>query len=160
MGGKCINLIGQRFGKLTVLERAANKGGVAWFCQCDCGRWKHVIGGNLCSGKSTTCGSCEAGKHLPNDNYHGYAGTPTYESWRSMRRRVLSDSPKSKKWYKDKGITVCDRWNGSDCFLNFLSDMGERPVRTTLDRIDSNGNYEPSNCRWSTYSVQRLNQNR
>lgn len=79
----------------------------------------------------------------------------TYNSWRSMRCRVLYDSSGSHNFYKIKNITICNRWLNS--FDNFVSDMGERPDGTTLDRIDSYGNYEPSNCRWATMRVQQNN---
>lgn len=77
--------------------------------------------------------------------------TSTYVSWKSMKTRC--NNPNASNYYKygGKGIKICDSWNS---FVNFLNDMGERPINTSLDRVDSSGNYEPSNCRWATYKVQ------
>ena len=86
---------------------------------------------------------------------HGFARTPTYVTWGQMKQRC--SNPKAAKYniYGGRGIIVCERWFQ---FENFLADMGERPKGTTLDRIDSNRNYEPGNCRWATIMEQRQNQ--
>lgn len=81
--------------------------------------------------------------------------TPTYNSWRSMRCRVLFNSSDNHIFYKVKGIKICQRW--IDSFDDFVSDMGERPEGTTLDRINPDGDYEPENCRWATMRVQQNN---
>lgn len=81
--------------------------------------------------------------------------TPTYNSWRSMRNRVLFNSSESHLFYKEKGITICDEW--AESFDAFVRDMGIRPDGTTLDRIDPDGNYELENCRWVTMRVQQNN---
>lgn len=86
---------------------------------------------------------------------HGKIGTPEYNSWSEMRRRCLRPHNQAYALYGGRGITICDRWND---FSNFLADMGEMPTPAhTLDRIDSNGNYEPSNCRWATRLQQSQN---
>lgn len=79
----------------------------------------------------------------------------TYTSWDTMTQRCTNPNNIAYKWYGGRGITICERWRK---FANFLIDMGDRPEGTTLDRIDSNGNYEPSNCRWATRDVQHANQ--
>lgn len=79
---------------------------------------------------------------------HGWANTPTYRTWTSMRSRCTDPSNASYPLYGARGITVCARW---DVFEDFLEDMGERPsLEHQIDRRDPDGNYEPSNCRWIT----------
>ena len=76
---------------------------------------------------------------------------PLYETWRGMRQRCNNPNHRHYKYYGGKGIKVCKRWNS---FETFLEDMGPKPVGTTLDRIDSDDIYNPSNCRWATTSIQ------
>lgn len=78
-----------------------------------------------------------------------------YNSWYSMKQRCTNQKKDNYPEYGGRGIKICSRW--IDSFDNFVEDMGLRPEGTTLDRIDSSGNYEPSNCKWSTYSEQTLN---
>lgn len=89
---------------------------------------------------------------------HGHSthttGSPTYATWRNMKQRVTNPLNTNYRYYGGRGITLDPRWY---VFENFLADMGERPEGMTLDRIDHDGNYEPSNCRWATSSEQRLN---
>lgn len=81
--------------------------------------------------------------------------SPTYRSWDAMRQRCLNPRDPYYSHYGGRGITACDRWRS---FENFLADMGERPHNRTLDRIDNDGSYEPTNCRWATPRQQRANQ--
>ena len=85
---------------------------------------------------------------------HGQARTPTWLSWRKMRDRCLNPNATGYKNYGGRGIKICKRWND---FANFLADMGARPDGKSLDRINGNGNYEPSNCRWATAAEQSDN---
>lgn len=89
---------------------------------------------------------------------HGMTGTPTYRSWMAMKDRCYNNSRETWARYGGRGITVCDAWRES--FNAFIKDMGERPEFTTLDRIDSDGNYEPGNCRWATSAEQGRNTSR
>lgn len=153
------DITGQRFGKLTVLAfhgLSEGKSQIAkWLCQCDCGNTTVAFVTVLNSGRKTTCG-CEKGQRISERiAKHGQHGTPTYLSWRSMKARCLNPSSPDYADYGGRGITVCDRWASS--FEAFLADMGERPTGLTLDRVDTNGNYEPGNCQWSTPKKQASN---
>jgi hypothetical protein len=80
--------------------------------------------------------------------------TPTWVKWRGMRARCLNPRTPGYAHYGGRGITVCERW---DDFAAFRTDMGDSPPGMTLDRIDTNGNYEPGNCRWATPTTQTRN---
>ena len=92
----------------------------------------------------------------PNRLTHGMSNTGTYLSWRGAKQRCTNPNAASYPRYGGRGIEICSRWIHS--FANFLEDMGERPEGMSLDRINNDGNYEPSNCRWATPSEQNRNQ--
>jgi len=88
---------------------------------------------------------------------HGMQGTPIYEAWCGMKKRCYNKNYKDYNYYGGRGVTVCDRWKNS--FVKFYQDMGDKPSKDySLDRIDVNGNYEPSNCRWADKTTQSINQ--
>ncbi len=152
--GKIKNLIGQRFGRLSVLKMDTHVKGrhLKWICRCDCGKTVSVYGLNLGRGltKSCRCLAREVTSALRRK--HGLShSSAAYMSWASMRLRCYTKSHTSYKYYGARGITVCVRWRNS--FENFLADMGEPPRGLeTLDRIDSSKGYDPSNCRWLSRS--------
>ena len=158
------NLLGQRFGRLTVIaessERSAGRG-MRWVCKCDCGTIKTIDAAALRRGATVSCG-CYNLEYLRNNIKHGYnrheKKDPTYTSWEKMLERCYRPTGAGYDRYGGRGITVCERWHD---FKNFLEDMGERPGKEyTLDRIDSNGNYEPGNCRWADWETQNNNTRR
>lgn len=137
-----------RFGRWTVVSYATGLES-RWNCVCDCGTQKTVRRCHLVSGESQACG-CQRKGHVT----HGKSRTPTWQSWKTMKYRCQDPNSNEYHRYGARGISVCERWQK---FENFLSDMGERPPGTTLDRIDSRGNYEPGNCRWADKYVQANN---
>lgn len=154
---KAHNLAGLRFGKLCVYERAGSNGlrCALWACVCDCGRMVVVTGHNLKRGATRACGQ-HRNAHAGLSAEERY----TYHSWRAMQARCMD---KSHKWYKHygaRGISIYFDWLGAGGFANFLRDVGRRSDGKTLDRIDSDGNYEPGNVKWSTAREQRANQRR
>ena len=151
MGNPRLTLSGMRFGFATVLRpRGSDKKKSFWECVCDCGNVFVTKGVYLKRGATRSCG-CLVGE---NNKKHGGVGTPEYRSWVAMRNRCFNKKNHAYKRYGGRGIKVASRWGN---FENFLSDMGKRPIGTSLDRIDNDGDYKPSNCRWATRKQQGTN---
>lgn len=154
---RLIDLSGQSFGKLTVLERAPNDGRrTMWACRCSCGKSSIVDADHLRTGHTTSCGCAWVEKCRKHGHAHDRFGrqSRTYKAWVNMRSRADGVTEKYQEYYVDRKISVCDRWQR---FENFLADMGECPKGMSLDRRDNNGNYEPKNCRWATPKEQTIN---
>lgn len=160
------DLVGYVFGRLTVVGRATvpSKPWQRWLCHCECGNEVATATGALTDGLTQSCGCLHRDRMLENPPHlkHGHTVgrnfSVEYKAWQSMLHRVRGDDPRHKIRYVDRGIKACDRWLGSEGFENFLADMGPKPSpKHTLDRINNDGGYEPGNCRWATWAVQRRN---
>lgn len=156
---KIIDLTNQTFGRLTVLRSSGKSsiGEIMWLCECDCGNQITRPGSMLRRGQTKSCGCFRRERFFKHGHAHSSDQSRTYHSWSGMRARCYYPKHKDFSNYGGRGIKVCERWND---FNNFLADMGERPHACTIDRIDSNGDYTPTNCRWATSSDQRKNQRR
>ena len=167
-----IDRTGVRYGRLIALCEAPKQkegGRVRWFCRCDCGVQIVVNGTDLVASRTQSCG-CLQRENTARANIsrakHGHARTaggtkrlttPEYRSWKAMLERCRNSNAPNYHLYGGRGIIVCDRWQGEDGFINFLSDMGPRAEEKTLDRINTDGNYTPENCRWSDAKTQSKN---
>lgn len=151
-----VDLMGQRFGRLTVIKRAKNdkQGNAQWLCLCDCGNEKVVRGRALRKGSTKSCGcllsECSKKRMTKLCTKHGHSDSKLYRVWCAMRERCYKENNSGFKNYGGRGITVCDEWRNSfGAFYDWAMANGYRKG-LEIDRIDNDGNYEPKNCHWIT----------
>lgn len=157
---RVIDLTGQRFGRLVVLERAENlKGKAAWKCKCDCGKELIVSSNNLRRGNTASCGCYCKEQTSKSRKTHGLAQSRIYHTWNHVKDRCLNPSNNVFRHYGGRGITICEEWKNSfQAFYDHVSQLphfGEKGY--SIDRINNDGNYEPGNVRWATRSEQNKN---
>lgn len=148
-----------RFGRLLVIGSAEpKKASKRVLCLCDCGK-EHIANiNNLRSGATSSCGCLRNERIREANSRHSMTDSITHNRWKSMRSRCNQKNSKSYPRYGGRGITICEEWND---FEAFLRDMSECPGDGwTLERKDSDGNYEPSNCKWATRKEQNRNTSR
>lgn len=157
---KALDLVGQRFGRLTVIERCGSRyGRASWRCRCDCGNEIIATSGNLVE-RTRSCGCYQKDRAKESQTLHGMAHTKINFIWIAMKQRCSNPKNQGFKNYGGRGIKVCQEWQDSfEAFYDYVSQLphfGEPGY--SLDRINNDGNYEPGNVKWSTKTEQ--NQNR
>lgn len=157
------SLVGKRYGRLKVISKEENtrsKGGkshVMYLCECDCGNRLIVKAENLRSGNTQSCGCLAIDRTKEKSTKHGLTRDRLYHVWNGMKDRCYNPNSESYHNYGGRGITVCDEWRDNfQAFYDWATENGHKEY-LTIDRINNDGNYEPSNCRWATNKEQQRN---
>lgn len=153
------DLTGQKFGRLTVLKlhEINIRHEAMWLCQCECGKTKIVRSNSLTSGLIVSCGCYHKEMLKMRLTTHGQSHTRLFNIWQNVKRRCYNPNYKYYSYYGGRGITMIEEWkNDFGVFQKWATENGYKN-NLTLDRIDSDGNYEPSNCRWATRQTQQNN---
>lgn len=151
-----IDLVGQKFGRLTVIAQGITRGThILWVCNCECGtEGVQVEGYDLRQRHTQSCGCYQKEQTSKAKKTHGMRCSREYNIWCLMWGRCINPNVERYPNYGGRGITVCERWKK---FEAFYADMGPCPDGYSIERVDTNGNYEPLNCVWGDLFAQAKN---
>jgi len=159
---KKLNLVGELYARLTVLEKGSGyvspsgKTQNTWICQCECGNTTEVLTTSIRSGGTKSCGCLSSEITKSRLTKHGRTNSKEYRTWKGIKQRCLD--PKSDHYsnYGARGITINEKWINN--FQAFYDYIGPAPSSShSIDRIDNDGNYEPGNVRWEVYALTVIN---
>ena len=162
MSNKRIIQVGEKFNKLTIIKEIDShiypngQKRRKFLCLCVCGNMAYVLINNLFNGNTTSCGCYQKEMAKNTQTKHNDCDSVEYQCWAGIIKRCTNKNSIRYQYYGGRGISVCERWRNS--YSNFLEDMGRKPGdEFSIDRINNDGDYEPGNCKWATYSEQAYN---
>jgi len=154
---RIINLTGKKFGRLTVLHYVRINHHIWWECKCECGTQKLIVGHSLRGGVTRSCGCLNREKTITRSTKHGFSRTRFYSIWLMMKDRCYNKRAEDYKNYGKRGIRVCNKWRNDPVAFVLWCSKQYAPKGYSIERINNEGNYTPSNCAFTTKKEQAAN---